>query len=446
MAFELLRRVEQEDAYANLLLPRLLEKSSISGRDAGFIQELAFGTIRQKEIYQSIIEKASGRSLSDIDPMALIVLRLGAYQILDMRVPDHAAVNESVELSKKYGSRSASGFVNAVLRNISKKSKTEWLAVLTAGVSDADERLSIETSHPLWIVKAIKGALNSRSISGELASALEVNNIPARVSLAAMPGFFAPEDFQKIGVDKGPASPIGATIGGNPSDLAEVRDGTVRVQDQGSQLVTLALVQAEIQCEDQNWLDLCAGPGGKSALLAALAKQRGSRLLCNEPQKHRASLVRKALGPIDKSVEVMEKDGRELISEVKFSRILLDAPCTGLGALRRRPEARWRKSPDDLNQLTQLQRELLVNAWTLLAPGGVLAYVTCSPHLAETTAQVAWAEAKFGAKANLINANEILNEISPVLELNAKFKTAQLWPHRDATDAMFLALFRKSLG
>lgn len=446
MAFELLRRVEQEDAYANLLLPSMLAKSSITGRDAGFIQELAFGAIRQKQLYELIIESASGRAISEIDPTALIVLRLGAYQILNMRVPDHAAVNESVELSKKFGSKSASGFVNAVLRKISKKTKSEWLSILLKGVSDPDQQLAIQTSHPVWIVKSLRAALNSRSVSRELARALEVNNIPAKVSLAAMPGLFAPEEFRKIGAENGPASPIGATMTGNPSDHAEVREGIVRVQDQGSQLVALALVEAEVECEDSYWLDLCAGPGGKSALLAALAKQRGSKLICNEPQKHRASLLRNALGAIDKTVEVLEQDGRELTSDIKFSRILLDAPCTGLGALRRRPEARWRKSVDDLDQLSKLQRELLSNAWDMLAPGGVLAYVTCSPHLAETTAQVAWAEVNFGVTANLVNANQILNTISPVLELDTKFKTAQLWPHRNSTDAMFLALFRKSLG
>ena len=444
VAFELLSRIDNDDSYANLLLPVLLKRAGLEGRDAGFVQELAFGTIRNKLLYEKIIQQASSRDLSAIEPAALLVLLLGTHQLLDMRVPLHAAINETVNLAKAKASKGSVGFVNAVLRKVSANSKDAWIDLLTAKLSELDV-LSTQYSHPVWIVNAFKAALASRKAESELEHLLESNNIPAKVSLVALPGLStreelaAPENF-------GPASPLGVQITGSPSNIEAVRSGHARVQDQGSQLMVLALLAAELKCRDTNWLDMCAGPGGKAALLAAYSKQRGVELVCNEVSTHRAELVRSALAPLGE-VLVTTEDGRDLgDQQTKYSRILLDAPCTGLGALRRRPESRWRRTTDDLVDLTKLQRELLESAWKALEPGGVLAYVTCSPHLSETTAQVAWAEGRFKSDLELVNANEILNVVNPELGLDESFRTSQLWPHTHGTDAMFLALFRKSIG
>jgi 16S rRNA (cytosine967-C5)-methyltransferase len=444
VAFELLSRIDNDDSYANLLLPVLLKRAGLEGRDAGFVQELAFGTIRNKLLYEKIIQQASSRDLSAIEPAALLVLLLGTHQLLDMRVPLHAAINETVNLAKAKASKGSVGFVNAVLRKVSANSKDAWIDLLTAKLSELDA-LSTQYSHPVWIVNAFKAALASRKAESELEHLLESNNIPAKVSLVALPGLSkredlaAPENF-------GPASPLGVQITGSPSNIEAVRSGHARVQDQGSQLMVLALLAAELKCRDTNWLDMCAGPGGKAALLAAYSKQRGVELVCNEVSTHRAELVRSALAPLGE-VLVTTEDGRDLgDQQTKYSRILLDAPCTGLGALRRRPESRWRRTTDDLVDLTKLQRELLESAWKALEPGGVLAYVTCSPHLSETTAQVAWAEGRFKSDLELVNANEILNVVNPELGLDESLRTSQLWPHTHGTDAMFLALFRKSIG
>jgi len=444
IAFELLSRIETDDAYANLLLPVLLKRAGLEGRDAGFVQELAFGTIRNRLLYEKIIEQASSRELAAIEPAAQLVLLLGAHQLLDMRVPVHAAINETVNLAKAKASKGSVGFVNAILRRISVKSKMDWTDLLTAKLGDL-QSLSISFSHPLWIVNAFKSALASRGAEAELAELLAANNSPARVSLVALPGFSNrsdladPENF-------GPASPIGVQITGSPANISAVRKGFARVQDQGSQLMVLALLAAKLNCEDSGWLDMCAGPGGKAALMAAYSLQRGVDFTCNDISPHRAELVGGSLAPLGNFV-VTNSDGRSIGSEnMKYSRILLDAPCTGLGALRRRPDSRWRRSIDDLVDLAKLQRELLESAWKALKPGGVLAYVTCSPHLSETTSQVAWVEGKFKADSELVNANQILNDINPALGLNSALRTTQLWPHTNGTDAMFLALFRKSIG
>jgi 16S rRNA (cytosine967-C5)-methyltransferase len=176
-----------------------------------------------------------------------------------------------------------------------------------------------------------------------------------------------------------------------------------------------------------------------------LAKQHGAELTCNEILPHRAKLVEQALAPLELDCYVRTGDGRDLGDDAPgvFDRILVDAPCTGLGALRRRPEARWRRQPSDLATLTKLQKQLIESAWKGLAPGGTLVYSTCSPHPSETIAIVDWALKQFGSQAKLVNANEVLNRINPNLKLRTVRSTAQLWPDEHQTDAMFLAIFTK---
>lgn len=444
VAFEILERVQTDDAYANLLFPKLVERYRLSPRDAAFVQELSFGTIRNWSFYEEVIQHASSRSLSEIEQNAQIILVLGVHQLLDMRVPTHAAINESVNLAKVKSSKGSVGFVNAVLRKIAQKSRLEWLELVTSNLA-ASDYLSVAYSHPAWIVQSLKAALASRRRDSELEHLLESNNNPARVSVAVLPGFAKKEEIPFLD-DSLAVSPIGLEVSGNPGAIEAIREGRARVQDQGSQLVTLALVEADCLTQDESWLDVCAGPGGKAALLAALSKNKNVSLVFNEASPHRAKLVEKALEPLG-SFKVLTGDGRDFGKQgAKFSRILLDAPCTGLGALRRRPEARWRRSQGDLSNLVKLQKELLESSWQALKPGGVLAYVTCSPHLSETTAQIAWAQSKFGTSLELLDATSILKKISPQLELEDSYRTVQLWPHLHGTDAMFLALMRKSIN
>jgi 16S rRNA (cytosine967-C5)-methyltransferase len=445
IAFELLRRVAEDDSYANLLLPKLLSDANVDSRDAGFIQELAFGTLRNKLLYEKVIELASSRESRTIDSHALIVLLLGAHQILGMRVPAHAAINESVNLAKQKASQSAAGFVNAVLRRVSERSREQWIDKVLESADSADERLSLAYSHPLWIVKSLRAALESRDLGDSIDDLLLADNTPAKVSVAALPGFADARDLSEYG-SLGIASPIGLELSVPPSRVPQVQSGHVRVQDQGSQLAVLALLAAEVSVEDSRWLDLCAGPGGKAALMLAVAKQRNVYFEANEVSTHRAKLVQQALDPISK-LKVSIGDGRKLAEGgARFSRLLLDAPCTGLGALRRRPESRWRKKSTDIPELAKLQKDLFKASWDSLLPGGVLGYVTCSPHLSETTALVSWAESQYRGDLELLPANAILNEINPNLGLDVTFRTAQLWPHIHGTDAMFIALFRKKVN
>ncbi len=222
--------------------------------------------------------------------------------------------------------------------------------------------------------------------------------------------------------------------GGDPGALPAISDRLAGVQDEGSQLCALALADAPLDARgdgrDERWLDLCAGPGGKAALLAALAAERAATLTANERREHRSELVRRVTSFW--GVEVVTGDARALPRiDGGYDRVLVDAPCTGLGALRRRPESRWRRRPDDVAELAALQRELVAAALRLTRPGGVVAYVTCSPHPAETSRVV--------EGQHLVDARPLFPGV-PGLGAGP---TVQLWPHRHGTDAMFFALIRR---
>ena len=435
--------VRDSDAYANLLLPVRLQRAKLSEADASLATELTYGTLRMQGYYDRVIAIAAGRPVEKIDGAILDVLRLACHQLLSMRVAQHAAVDESVQLAKTVGSNSAVGFVNGVLRSITRTDAAAWRERVLAQAGSDDERLMIEHSHPLWIVRAFRSALAAEGRESELEALLGADNVAPRVSLAALPGLSSVEELT---ANASPFSPVGATLdGGDPLRLDAVRDGRARVQDEGSQLAALALSRARPSAAGERWLDLCAGPGGKAALLAAEAAAGGATLTANELVPARAELVRRALAVFQPAPEVWELDG-SLIGTghpAEFDRVLIDAPCTGLGALRRRPEARWRKQPRDVAQLSGLQAQLIDSGLKALKPGGMLAYVTCSPHLGESKVIVEGALAKWGGAVVRVDTPAVLAAITkePLDLPNALH--AQLWPHRHGTDAMFIQLLAK---
>lgn len=441
VAYGVLRAVHESDAYANLLLPSRIREEHLSPADAALATELSYGALRMQGHDDRVIALAAGRPVERIDPEVLDALRLGVRQLLGMRVPAHAAVDESVSLVARAGNRAATGFVNGVLRTVARTPAEEWEARLLDGL-DGDERLAAATAHPPWIVEALRGALAAEQADDQLASLLEADNAPPRVALVALPGLAAPEDLGTAGT----VSPVGAASpGGDPAAIPLVASGRVRVQDEGSQLAALALSRARPVRPGERWLDLCAGPGGKAALLTAEARRGGAVLEANELVPARAGLVRRALEVFgDDAPTVHEGDGVAFASAHpgEFDRILLDAPCTGLGALRRRPEARWRKTPNDLAELVPLQAALLDAAAGALAPGGVLAYVTCSPHLAETRDQVD-AVLRRHPELEAIDTPAVLARIATRDLALPPATSAQLWPHRHGTDAMFIQLLRR---
>ena len=442
IALDVIMAVRESDSYANLLLPVRIGRAKLSPEDAGLATELTYGTLRMQGYYDRVIALAAGREPDQIDPAVLDVLRLACHQLLSMRVAQHAAVDESVELAKSVGSRSAVGFVNGVLRTISRTDQAVWRERVLALAATGEERLALEYSHPLWVVRAFRQVLTAEGREAELEALLAADNVAPRVSIAALPGLSLPAEL-----DAYPEaySPVGVVLdGGDPLKLSAVKDGRARVQDEGSQLAALALSRVRPVAPGERWLDLCAGPGGKAALLAAEAALGKATLVANELVPARAELVRNALRVFTPEPEVWEFDGTEIGERFPafFDRILLDAPCTGLGALRRRPEARWRKQPSDVAGLGTLQARLLASALDALKPGGVIAYVTCSPHAAETKSIVASVLRKSDG-VERINTPAVLERIaSSQLDL-PEASHVQLWPHRHSTDAMFIQLLEK---
>ncbi|MFG1795031.1 RsmB/NOP family class I SAM-dependent RNA methyltransferase [Nocardia sp. NPDC049149] len=434
VARDVLRAVRERDAYANLVLPGLLKDRRISGRDAALATELAYGACRSLGLLDAVIEAGAGRPIAEIDGPLLDVLRLGVYQLLRTRIGAHAAVDTSVALARTEFGAGKAGFVNAVLRRAGEKTVEEWVEALAP--RDPVGRLAFEFAHPVWIAQAFADALGARA--GELHDALAADDARPAVHLVARPGDITAEELALVtGGEEGRWSPYAVYLdGGDPGKLEPVRDGMAGVQDEGSQLVALALTRAPLNGPDGGrWLDLCAGPGGKAALLGALAGIDGYRVDAVEPAEHRAELVRKSVNGLP--VDVHVTDGRSSGLAPGYDRILVDAPCTGLGALRRRPEARWRRTPADVAELVTLQRELLTAAWDLLRPGGVLLYSTCSPHLPETVAVVADAVRRTGAEQ--LDTRDLLPGVTDI----GDGPTVQLWPHRHGTDAMFMAALRK---
>jgi 16S rRNA (cytosine967-C5)-methyltransferase len=476
-AYDVLHAVRDREAYANLLLPKLLAERQLTGRDAAFATELAYGTLRGQGTYDAVLTACSDRPLAKLDPPVLDVLRLGTHQLLNTRVGAHAAVATSVDLAKSVAGPRVSGYVNAVLRRVATRDLETWLALVTPNqATDRDGYLATRYSHPKWIVAAYRDALGDTAENPaqhalispqaaeeeaggeavtELEAALAAGNARPRVTLATFPSGPPREEVMPADAQPGHWSPYAFTLpSGDPAPLIE--SGTAAVQDEGSQLAVIALSRVPARPltdasdgEPERWLDMCAGPGGKSRLLFGLAAEQGASLTAAELHPHRAALVTDTLTKASHTMAVSPPTFEVLVADATkppwpagaFDRILVDAPCSGLGALRRRPEARWRKSETDLKGLTALQRDLLRSALAAVRPGGVVAYVTCSPVPAETSEVVTDVVASVPG-TEILDTPAVLNDVPDTRSADPRF--VQLWPHRHGTDAIFIALLRRT--
>lgn len=448
-ALRILRAVDDDDAYAHLASGQILSSLHLQGRDAAFALNLAYGVLRWRSLVDAIWQSCSQRE--QVDPDVQRVLSMGTHQMLQMQVPAHAAIATSVDLIRTAGSPGAAGFVNAVLRAVQADDLPGWLTRLDLGGPDdlmGDlGKLALRWSHPKWIVAAFAAALGPRM--AELPALLAADNDPARPVLVALPGLATTLDLlEDPRLAAGRLSPLAAVLAqGRPDEVAAVREGRAAVQDEGSQLAALALSRAPVDGDDGAWLDLCAGPGGKAAVLAGLAMARSAQLTAVEPHPSRARLLANRLAPFGQEVglalqglapEVLVGDARQAPwGDRRFSRVLVDAPCSGIGALRRRPESRWRRLASDLTALVALQRELLLTAIDAAVPGGVVLYVTCSPHPAETVEVIDYALRMRQGGVLPLATGSLLPEVGLL-----QSPTVQLWPHEHGTDAMFMAAIR----
>jgi 16S rRNA (cytosine967-C5)-methyltransferase len=442
-----LSAVTDRGAYANLLLAATLRERGMHGQDAALASELVYGTLRGRDSYDAVIGLCADRAIDRIDPPVREVLRLGAHQLLGMRVKPHAAVATSVDLAVDVVGRRPSGFVNAVLRRVAMRDLESWIEIAAPDrAADLVGHLSVRYSHPRWIVSALADALGENLTGGlpetELALAADLQR-PA-VTLCAVPGLTSADELTAAGARPARWSPFGAYLThGDPGAIAAVADRRAGVQDEASQLAALALSRAQLAGSDRRWLDICAGPGGKARLLAGLAADRDAVLVAADRHQHRTRLVSDAVSRIGSAAAVTADGTRPAWRLAAFDRVLADVPCSGLGSLRRRPEARWRRTASDIEAMGSLQRRLLAAAVDSARPGGVVAYVTCSPHIAETRAVVARVLAE-RTDLEVLDAPAVLAEVPDLRCPEPYGRYAQFWPHRHGTDAIFVALLRRT--
>lgn len=430
LVFEILTEVNTRDGYSNLLLPKALSESDFDVRDRAFATELLYGTLRMQGRHDFLLKQVIDRPSTEIDQGIINIARLGIHQLFEMRVATHAAVSESVELARAVLGESKAAYLNAILRKLSSQSLSEWM-IAGDKIEDPIERLAIQHSHPEWIVSAYLDLLKDfHLVEAELAA----NNQAASPTYVTWPGKSAVEEFLTLGGVQTPYSPYGVNIDQAPSQMELVRTRKAGIQDEGSQLVTHIFYQAAHKAA--SILDLCAGPGGKAALLSHLADRDGKSFVGNEISPKRAELVKQ----VTTNDDVWVGDGRRISERgIMFDAVLADVPCTGIGALRRRPEVRWRRKVSDLRELTQLQSELIDSAISVTNPGGIFGYATCSPHFAETSAQVTML-LKRHTYMESISVEPYLPE---ALQGATRDNALSLWTSKHNTDAMFLALFRK---
>jgi 16S rRNA (cytosine967-C5)-methyltransferase len=431
LAYDVLHEVNRNGGYSNLLLPKILSKSQLDERDRGFATELVYGTLRMQGRHDWILAQVSDRPWQEVDPALVDVARLGAHQLFEMRVPTHAAVSATVELGRKVLGESKASFLNAILRKVSQKTLDEYVDDINL-IKDDFERISILYSHPQWIIGAYLDQLGDLE---EVKQLLMANNVAPKPTLVSWPGLSTQDELVELGAIATVYSPYGGVFDGSPASLDLIVQRKAGVQDEGSQLV--AHIFSQLAAEKDSWLDLCAGPGGKAALLSAIAKSTDVNFTANEISEVRAKLVRQVV----QGAEVTSIDARELSTlGKKYGAILADVPCTGLGALRRRPEVRWRRTVADLRSLVVLQEEIIDAAIGCLEPGGVLGYATCSPHLSETRIAVSQALKR--------HPDMELVDLTPFIHAKLRADAVDrgaltLWTHRHNTDAMFLSVMRK---
>ncbi len=438
-AFEILLHLEKETSFADALVDRELSSDALQGPDRGFLTELVFGVLRRRGTLDHLIDCCSTQKASKLERPVLILLRLGLYQMYYLdRVPVSAAVNETVNLAKRFAARAA-GFINAVLRRADRERETlPW----PDRESDPIGFLAARHSHPRWLVEQWSSQVGPADVEA-LAEAMSGSpSLTVRTNTLKFSRECLLEHLAERGVQAEPTafSPFGIRILSPtyPPSLPGFQEGLFTVQDESSQLAALFLSPLP----GETILDLCAAPGGKATHLAQLMENRGSILACDRDDR-KLRLVREAAARLGISIiETRKLDASRPLTELggrRYDRILLDAPCTGLGVLRRNPEAKWRLKPEDPARMAVLQGAILRNAAECLAEGGVLLYSTCSTSVEENEQLID----EFVSERNdfvVENLQRVFPELSCLFTERGFFRG---WPHRHGMDAFTAVRLRK---
>lgn len=432
-AFEILRRVEDTEAYSSALLAAT--DDTLNAKDRALCHELVLGVLRQRLWLDRCIGHFGSRSVEKLDPPVVLALRLGIYQIRFLtRVPASAAVNESVNLVREAKLKSAAGFVNAVLRRATREPNYDP----ATGIDDPLERLAIETSHPRWLIERWVSQFGF----DETAALARANNTAAPLAFRFTAKAISERQTEVI-IDElraGGADPRASTIArtGWRVDRAVAilrelsRDGLIYFQDESSQMVAQVLGARD----GGRVLDVCAAPGSKATLIAALAPQ--AIIVAGDLHEHRTRTVKEfATNQQAANVLAITHDATHGLpfTEGSFDRVLVDAPCSGTGTLRHNPEIRWRLQPSDISELAAKQKSILGNAAAVVRSGGTLVYSTCSLETEEN-------ETIIGDFRERHPEFEIDSLDAPAALMTGE-KTVRTWPHKNDADGFFVAAFRR---
>lgn len=377
-ALHVLTEVEQEGAYSNLLLNSALQKSGLTGSEAGLATELVYGTISRRNTIDYYLEPFVTKGMAKLQPWVRNLLRLSFYQIYYLdRIPPHAAVNEAVNIAKRKGHQGISGMVNGVLRNVLRRKEE---LKLPEGLPPA-RRIALEHSHPEWLVSRWMEQYGEDTAAAICKANNESPPVSVRVNRARISRdeLMHKMEEQGLKVAASGVSPDGIIVksGGNMALTDWYREGLLSIQDESSMLVAEA-VDPE---SGMRVLDCCAAPGGKTCHMAE-RMEGGGEVIANDIHPHKVKLIEDQAARLQLgNVQALSGDALELgtrFASESFDRILLDAPCSGLGVIRRKPDLKWTKTPEDIKEITKIQRDLLDRVSVLLKPGGVLVYSTCT--------------------------------------------------------------------
>lgn len=435
VALEVLTAVEEEGSYSNLVLNQMLNRIRLERADIGLATELVYGTISRLNTIDYFLGQFVAKGLNKLQPWVRNLLRFSFYQIYYLdRIPAHAAVNEAVNIAKRRGHQGISGMVNGVLRNVIRRREE----LVIPQDLPAAKRISLQHSFPEWMVaRWIKqydeATAEQICISNNEAPSVSIRVNTHRTSRTAMLELLQSEGYE---VEISPLSPDGILVhgGGNMALTSWYQEGLISVQDESSMLVAEAVqVQAGM-----NVLDCCAAPGGKSVHLAEKMNNNG-HIIANDIHEHKRQLVDDQAERLQLSIiETTVGDALTLAERYpagSFDRILLDAPCSGLGVIRRKPDLKWNKSMADIKEIVQLQQQLLQNISTLLKPDGILVYSTCTIERSENEAIV----------ESFLHQNKEF-EVVPFAPLTANHATTgvQILPQDFHSDGFYIAALRKS--
>jgi len=437
VAVEILLQIEKNQAYSNLLLNSMIKKHQVNAKDISLLTEIVYGTLQRRDTLDFYLESFLKKA-KKIEPWVRVLLRISIYQMVYLdRVPERAIFFEAVEIAKKRGHKGISSFVNGVLRSVQREGIPD-----INQIKDPVERLSIRTSHPKWMVEKW---INQFGYD-EAEKMCETNLIPpsqtARVNQMKASVNEIIEELQNsdISVEHGDLA-VDAIKGlkGNLALTEAFAQGFLTIQDESSMLVARALNPKV----NETILDSCAAPGGKSTHIAELMNGTGT-IHSLDLHEHKVKLIKQQAERLDlTNIQAEPLDSRlagDRFAKGNFDRILVDAPCSGFGVIRRKPDIKYTKSPEDVLKLAELQKKILTSVAPLLKSDGVLVYSTCTVDIEENQMVV---EAFLNENPEFERDESAKNNFPEKLHSYVQNGEVQLLPHYFGTDGFFIACLRK---